>query len=99
MWAEGSSLELSALSDIFRLHIVVSSVIRQYIPALITSMLCLPISILIITQCIPSLNCNTATRIVFSLIGVAVVARNLRFAHFLMRLFTKKMNTRQDRHA
>lgn len=76
----------------FVMHIGQSIIIRQYIPALITSIICLPISILIIKDCISVLGCTTATITVFSFIGIVVVLLNMKFAIFLMKKFTKEMN-------
>jgi hypothetical protein len=76
----------------FVMHIGQSVIIRQYIPALITSIICLPISILIIKECISVLGCTAVTTTVFSFIGIVVVLLNMKFAHFLMKKFTKGMN-------
>lgn len=76
----------------FVMHMGQSIIIRQYIPALITSVICLPISILIIKECISALGCTTATITEFSFIGIVVVLLNMKFAHFLMKKFTKEMN-------
>jgi hypothetical protein len=76
----------------FVMHIGQSIIIRQYIPALITSIICLPISILIIKESISALGYTTITITLFSFIGIFVVLLNIKFAHFLMKKFTKEMN-------
>lgn len=80
----------------FVMHIGQSIIIRQYIPAFITSIICLPISLLIIKKCISALGCTTATIIVFSLIGIVIVFLNLKFSLFLMKKFTKKFKINKD---
>lgn len=75
----------------FVIHIGQSIVIKQYIPATITSILCLPISIWIIVKSIIELNGSMINIILFSIIGIVIVALNLRFAQSLIGKFTKKM--------
>jgi len=72
----------------FILHIGQSIIIRQYIPSLITSIICLPVSIRIIGKCISILECETEKMILFSLIGIIVVILNLKFAQSLIGKLT-----------
>ena len=58
-------------------HIVQSIVLRKYIPALATSIICLPISIYILKQCFMMLTVDIWQMAV----GVMVVAVNLVCAH------------------
>lgn len=58
-------------------HIVQSIVLRKYIPALATSIICLPISIYILKQCFMMLTVDIWQIIV----GVVIVAVNLVCAH------------------
>ncbi len=64
---------------------------RQYIPATITSILFLPISIWVIIKSIAELSLQTTELIVFSIMGIAIVALNLKFAQSLIGKFTRKM--------
>lgn len=74
----------------FVVHIGQSIIIRKYIPALITSVICLPVSIWIISECISMLECKMEKIIVFSFIGIIVVLVNVKFAQSLIGIFTKK---------
>lgn len=75
----------------FIIHIGQSIIIRQYIPALFTSIISLPLSIWAIYKSIVSINCDAGTIIIFSIIGIAIVAINLKFAQSLIGKFTKWM--------
>lgn len=75
----------------FVIHIGQSIVMKQYIPALITSILCLPVSVWIIIKCIIILNGGILKTVLFSLIGIIIVALNLKFAQSLIGKFTRKM--------
>lgn len=75
----------------FVIHIGQAIVMRQYIPATITSILFLPVSIWVIIKFIAELSLQTTELIVFSIIGIAIVALNLKFAQSLIGKFTRKM--------
>lgn len=74
------------------IHIGQSVVIRKYIPALITSIICLPISIWGIASSITLLSYSVSNVIIYSLIGIIVVGGNIKLAQWIIRIFTKKMN-------
>lgn len=74
------------------IHIGQSVVIQKYIPALITSLICLPISIWVIASSTTLLSYSVSKVIVYSLIGIVVIAGNLEIAHWIIHIFTKKMN-------
>lgn len=78
----------------FIIHIGQSIVLRQYIPALITSIAALPISIWIICKCIEYIDCAVWKIILFSIIGIVIVALNLKFAQSLIGRFTRWINQR-----
>lgn len=73
------------------IHIAQSVIIKQYIPALITSIIALPISIWIIVSCVRILQCEVGLIIVFSILGLAIVGLNLKFAQSLIGKFTRWM--------
>lgn len=73
----------------FVVHIVESIVIRKYIPAMITSIIALPVGILIIYKSAFALNYNIIQIILFCIIGIILIAVNLKFAHWLMRRYSK----------
>ena len=72
-----------ALTGHFVIHIAQSIIIRRYIPSLITSIICLPVSIVIIIKCFQLIEID------FMFLGWVVAAIlfmivNLKFAHKLM---------------
>lgn len=77
------------------IHIGKSIVIRKYIPALITSLICLPISIWVIACSITLLSYSVSNVIVYSLIGIVAIAGNLEIAHWIIHIFTKKTNEKE----
>lgn len=74
----------------FLLHIGQCIVVRQYIPALATSIICLPISVLIIAECISVLDYSAVKITVFSIVGIVIAALNLKFAQSLIGWFTRR---------
>ena len=74
------------------IHIGQSIIIRKYIPSLITSIICLPISIWCISKSIYIVDCEMSTTILYSIIGIIIVALNLKFAQSLIGKFTKWMS-------
>ena len=80
----------------FALHLVVHILqaiwLRRYIPALATSVLCLPVSSTIIWKTTTLLHVNTIELLVFSLIGVLIIISNLFFALWLGKQFSKWVN-------
>ena len=73
----------------FAVHIIESVVIKKYIPALITSIIALPIGIWIIYKSIYILNYDIMTIVIFGVIGIMVIALNLKFAHWLMKRYSE----------
>ena len=67
-------------------HIVQSIVLMKYIPALATSIICLPISIYILKQCLMTLTGDAFTNIWQIAVGVAVAAANLVCAHKMTKI-------------
>lgn len=73
------------------IHIGHSIVIQKYIPACITSLICIPVSVWVIVRSITLLSYSISGVIVYSLIGIVVIAANLKIAHKIIHIFTKKM--------
>lgn len=73
----------------FVIHIVQSIAIRTYVPALITSCICLPISIWVIVKCIETIDGFDIANTVICLLGAILVFINLAFAHRIMKWFSK----------
>ena len=78
-----------ALTGHFVVHICQSLYIRKYIPSLITSIICLPISIVVLVKCFGYLEFDPLT-VVCIIAGIAFMILNLRFAHILMHRFNAK---------
>ena len=76
----------------FALHLVVHIWLRRYIPALATSILCLPVSSIIIWKASTLLRVNTSELLFFSLIGILIVISNLFFALWLGKRFSVSLS-------
>lgn len=74
-------------------HLGQAIVIKKYIPAVITSIICLPLSIWFTAISISNLSYSISQVLVFSLIGIATIAGNLKIAHWIIHIFTKKIIT------
>ena len=79
-----------SLTAHFLVHIGQSIYIRKYIPSLITSIICLPPSVIIIIKSLTIIRIDLLTIV---LIPVAIVGMiiNLKFAHSLMHKYGKKL--------
>lgn len=65
------------------IHILQAIAIKKYTPALITSIICLPISVVIVTKCACFIRPDiTILGVVMGVVGVGV---NLKLAHKLMK--------------
>ncbi|WP_304090008.1 HXXEE domain-containing protein [Methanobrevibacter gottschalkii] len=71
----------------FIVHFGQAIVLKKYIPALITSIICLPISIYIIWQCFAQITITTQL-VISMVIGVLIVVINLILAQRLIGWFT-----------
>lgn len=76
----------------FIIHIGQAIVMRQYIPATATSIICLPISIWILYKCFLLIKSEWYYVAVFVVVGMLIVACNLKFAQKLIGWFTRKAN-------
>ena len=75
-------------------HVVQAILFRGYIPALATSLLCLPVSTWIIYACWPTLTVSPAQSIVAVPLGILLTALNLRFAQSLIPRFKLEKRTK-----
>lgn len=77
----------------YTIHLVIhmgqAIIIRKYIPALVTSIICIGPSIYIIKESIGILGYGFSYILLFGIIGIFIVAVNLKFAHVLMNKFNK----------
>lgn len=72
-------------------HIGQSIVIKKYIPAVITSIICLPLSIGFIAISIGTLSYTITQVLLYSLIGTLAIAGNLKVAHWIIHIFTRRI--------
>ena len=84
-----------SLTAHFLVHIGQSIYIRKYIPSLITSLICLPPSVMIILKSLSNINIDLATIILIpaAIIGMII---NLKFAHSLMHKYGKNLAANSD---
>lgn len=74
----------------FIIHIGQAIVIRKYIPATITSIICLPISVWILYKCFLTIKSVWWYVAIFIFVGILIVAVNLKFAQKMIGWFTRK---------
>lgn len=74
-------------------HLGQSIAIKKYIPAVITGMICFPLSLCFIAESISILSYSISQVLVYSLAGIVAIAGNLIIAHRIMRAFTGKFIT------
>lgn len=70
------------------IHIVQAVILRTYIPALLTSLIALPISVRIMIDVKEVLHYSIGELAIFGVLGLVIVGVNLKAAHFLMHRFT-----------
>ncbi len=71
------------------IHLGQSIYIRKCIPSLITSIICLPVSGIILINCIPYMEFDAQTMICI-ILGIVLMIANLKLAHMLMHWFNRK---------
>ena len=64
----------------FFVHLGYAVYIRKYIPSVITSIICLPVSIVILIKCLPFITFDVIT-IVFSITGFLIMILNMIFIY------------------
>lgn len=74
----------------FVIHIGQTIIIKKYIPALITSIICLPLSTWIIVKCINSITGGMLIPVIFMIAGIIIVFVNLKIAQKMIGWFTRK---------
>ena len=81
-----------SLAGHFFIHIGHSIYIRKYIPCVITSVICLPLSILILIKCARLMDWNTAS-MVSVVIGIIFMIVNMKIAHGLAHIVNRKIRS------
>ncbi|ASX19248.1 MULTISPECIES: HXXEE domain-containing protein [Streptococcaceae] len=69
-------------------HILQSLSLKSYIPSLITSIICFPISVWLIRKCTILLQATPIELVVYSILGLLIVVVNLFFALRLGKIFS-----------
>lgn len=78
-----------SLAGHFIIHIIHVIILRKYIPSFITSIICLPLSIVIITRSIHFISFDHVSAS-FIITGILMMIVNLKIAHIVMHLVNKK---------
>ena len=78
-----------SLTAHFLIHIGQSIYIRKYIPSLITSIICLPVSLVILVKCMDYIEFDFPT-ILFIIAAIIGMIINLKLAHMLMHWYEKR---------
>ncbi len=81
-----------SLAGHFFIHIGHSIYLRKYIPCVITSAICLPISILILIKCAGFVDWNTAL-VISVVIGIIFMIVNMKIAHGLAHIVNRKIRS------
>ncbi len=74
----------------FFVHLIQVSIFRRYIPACITSLICLPVNTLIICKCLVTIEGAFSTAGFFIASGALLVLINIFFAQSLSGWFTRR---------
>ena len=82
---------LLSLTLHFIVHIGQSILLRKYIPSFITSIICLPICMVIILKSAIYISFSPIT-IILVAISILFMMLNLKFAHFLMHKYGKRLS-------
>lgn len=80
----------------FFIHLIQVSIFRKYIPASITSLVCLPINTLIICKCLVLIEGDLRIPLIFILLGIILVFVNLIFAQSIIGWFTRRISKKTD---
>ncbi|MBQ9361487.1 MAG: HXXEE domain-containing protein [Lachnospiraceae bacterium] len=72
----------------FVVHIGQSIYVRKYIPSLITSIICLPVSVVILANCVKHIDFSVVT-VILIVASILLMMANLKFAHWLMNKYGK----------
>lgn len=72
----------------FIIHIIQAIIIKRYIPALITSIIGVPVGLFLIYRSMEILNYRIYFVVIYGAIGIICMLINLKFAHILMKKFT-----------
>lgn len=72
----------------FVIHIIQALVIKRYFPALITSVIALPIGCIVIQNSLRILKYSIMELLIYSVMGIVFILLNIWFVHKIMKWFT-----------
>lgn len=81
-----------ALAGHFLIHIGQALAIRKYIPCVITSLICLPVSIVILVKSAPYIEWN-AFAVAIVIAGILLMLANFKAAHMVMHYVNKRADS------
>jgi hypothetical protein len=84
-----------ALTAHFFIHIALSIKIRKYIPSVITSIVGIPVSMIIIYKCSTIMTFDTIT-VIFIIVGILVMIGNFCFLKWGMTFLSRKLEFKND---
>lgn len=80
-----------AFSGHLLVHIIQSIVIKRYVPALVSSIILLPISVFLINEVIRTFRYTFSSIVISSIICIIVMLLNLMFIHKIMKKVSEKI--------
>ena len=80
-----------AFSGHLLVHIIQSIIIKRYVPALVSSIILLPISVFLINEVIHTFRCTFSSIVISSIICIIVMLLNLMFIHKIMKKVSEKI--------
>ena len=75
-------------------HIIQSIIIKRYVPALVSSIILLPISVFLINEVIYTFRYTFSSIVISSIICIIVMLLNLMFIHKIMKKVSEKIKNR-----
>lgn len=72
------------------MHLIQAIIWKGYIPAVVTSIISIPLSITIVYDSISVLGYSIGEITMWSAIGIFLITINVKFAHYLMHWFTRR---------
>jgi len=84
----------------FTLHLIIHClpgfIFKGYVPAIVTSVICLPICCYLIALFLKLIDMDFIQTMLFFIIGTALLAANLLLMHIVMPIFDRWLNTYQN---
>ena len=80
-----------AFSGHLLVHIIQSIIIKRYVPALVSSIILLPISVFLINEVIHTFRYTFSSIVILSIICIIVMLLNLMFIHKIMKKVSEKI--------